>query len=137
MSVPNALYIKYSVLLRQNKNFAEFRGGENRRKAANGPSGGFRRHFYNSSAHAFSQQQSKDLRTEHGLERFSNVLDRDRLQTVLLLHIVAHMRRDDTALESQPCNLGQALVQMAHRAYLTRQADLTDAARLPADRQIL
>lgn len=79
----------------------------------------------------------KGLRTEHGLERFSNVLDRDRLQTVLLLHIVAHMRRDDTALESQPCNLGQALVQMAHRAYLTRQADLTDGSQIAADRQIL
>lgn len=79
----------------------------------------------------------KGLRTKHSLERFANVLDRDRLQAVLLLHIVAHMRRNDTALESQPRNLRQALIQMAHGAYLSRQADLTDGSQIAADRQIL
>ena len=88
--------------------------------------------FTISSAHAFSQQESKDLCTEHGLERFANVLDRDRLQAVLLLHIIAHVRRDNAAPESQPRDLGQALVQMAHGAYLTGQTNLADGSQVAA-----
>ena len=88
-------------------------------------------------AHGFSRQESKNLRTEHGLERFTNILDRDRLQTVLLLHIIAHMRRNDAALKSQPRDFRQALIQMTHGAYLAGQANLADGGQIAADRQIL
>ena len=88
----------------------------------------FSHYFLIFSSCAFSQLKSKDLRTEHSLERFPDVFDRDRLQAVLLLHIIAHVRRDDAAPESQPCDLRQALIQMAHGADLAGQADLTDGS---------
>ena len=97
----------------------------------------FSHYFLIFSSCAFSQLKSKDLRTEHSLERFPDVFDRDRLQAVLLLHIIAHVRRDDAAPESQPCDLRQALIQMAHGADLAGQADLTDGGQIAADRQIL
>ena len=54
--------------------------------------------------------------SKHSAQRLADAANRNGLQLLVLLHIVADVRRDDTPPESQPRDLRQALVQMIYRS---------------------
>ena len=75
--------------------------------------------------------------SKHSAQRFADAANRNGLQLLVLLHIVADVRRDDTPPESQPRDLRQALVQMIYRTHLAGQSDFSNRRQIRTYGQIL